>query len=286
MTCQWWGEWEREPTTNKLKELKPSIGLWASSSQRSRRGEVTLKRLRIGHAYDTHGYLLSGDEAPLCHRCDSRRSIKHVLTECGGLASERRRFFGGHQSLSDLVGESSNIPCDVLMKYLHAAGFRMIYRVSRNWLALGVRCEFLRHHRSNKIIFPGLVPGETSRVGWACDPTWWPDLAPRGAADVINREVLRARRRHVSHGQGVCFDDTFSGVTFGFGMGWHSPVRGALWRARGDSPFFPKPVGTASGGVPLRLFATFLFSPSLCGLPLSLTLCVNWLVTHSPLWVG
>ena len=27
MTCQWQGEWEREPTTNKLKELKPSIGL-------------------------------------------------------------------------------------------------------------------------------------------------------------------------------------------------------------------------------------------------------------------
>ena len=127
MTCQWQGGWEREPTTNKLKELKPSIGLWASSSQRSRREEVTLTRLRIGHTYDTHGYLLSGDEAPLCHRCDSRRSIKHVLTECGGLASERRRFFGGHQSFSDLVGESPNIPCDVLMKYSHAAGFRVIY---------------------------------------------------------------------------------------------------------------------------------------------------------------
>ena len=116
MTCQWQGEWEREPTTNKLKELKPSIGLWASSSQRSRREEVTLTRLRIGHAYCTHGYL-SSEEAPLYHRCDSRRSIKHVFTECGGLASERRRFFGGHQSLSDLVGESPNIPGDVLMKY-------------------------------------------------------------------------------------------------------------------------------------------------------------------------
>ena len=37
------------------------------------------------------------------------------VSECGGLASERRRFFGGHQSLSDLVGKSPNIPCDVLM---------------------------------------------------------------------------------------------------------------------------------------------------------------------------
>ena len=33
----------------------------------------------------------------------------------------------GHQSLSNLVGESPNIPCDVLMKYLRAAGFRVIY---------------------------------------------------------------------------------------------------------------------------------------------------------------
>ena len=90
-----------------------------------------------------------------------------------------------------------------------------VYRVSRNWLALGVRCVFIRHHRSDKIIFSGPVPGAMSRDGWSCDPTWWPDLAPRGAADVINREVLRARRRHVSHGQGVCFDDTLSHFQLG-----------------------------------------------------------------------
>ena len=53
-----------------------------------------------------------------------------------------------------------------------------IYRMSRNWLALGVRFVFLRHHRSNKIIFPGTCLRGTSRVGWSCDPTWWPDPAP------------------------------------------------------------------------------------------------------------
>ena len=54
LRSQWQRGWSAL-TSNKLKELKPSLRPWPSSSRRSRSEEVTLCRLRIGHA--THGYL-------------------------------------------------------------------------------------------------------------------------------------------------------------------------------------------------------------------------------------
>ena len=107
--------------------------------------------------------------------------------------------------------------------------------------------------------------------------------------------AVLCRRRHWSQWAGKAICRCFLAGRTHCGQQWRNfwfwdgvalTCEGRLWRARGDYPFFPKPVGTASGGVPLRRFATFLFSPSLCGLPLSLTLCDNWLVTHSPLWVS
>ena len=125
---EWQGDWDREPPANKLKEIKPKLGSWASSCQRSRKDEVVLTRLRIGHCYGTHGFLLSGEGvAPRCSRCEGRRSVKHVLTECLGLAVERRRYFGGNHSLSDLIGESPSVTSDAVTRFLRDAGLPVIY---------------------------------------------------------------------------------------------------------------------------------------------------------------
>ena len=124
----WSQSWEQEPSTNKLKEIKPNIGLWSSSFQRSRKYEVSLTRLRIGHCHGTHGFLLSGEGiAPPCSRCGGRRTVKHVLTECADSAAERRRLFGGNPSLTNLIGENPNVECEVVLKYLHLADFSVIY---------------------------------------------------------------------------------------------------------------------------------------------------------------
>ena len=128
-------------------------------------------------------------------------------------------------------------------------------------------------------------PPVYSPRGKGAEPRW-PAGSPQGhlrggGAALIHPESLGGLTYHV-----VCIVSRAQWRNFWFWDGVALTCEGRLWRARGDSPFFPKPVGLASGGVPLRRFATFLFSPSLCGLPLSLTLCDNWLVTHSPLWVS
>jgi len=46
------------------------------------RDQVVHNRLRIGHSYPTHSYLLHKEPQPLCIPCHSPFSIEHILTEC------------------------------------------------------------------------------------------------------------------------------------------------------------------------------------------------------------
>ena len=62
-------------------------------SDLSRRDEVVLTRLRIGHTSLTHKYLLQGEEKPFCVGCDTDFTIRHILTECQDFGEIRRKYF-------------------------------------------------------------------------------------------------------------------------------------------------------------------------------------------------
>ena len=63
--------WQREWDTavnNKLHATKPLIGEQPSAYRSVRRDEVVLSRLRLGHSYLTHSYLLKGEPPPgMCY---------------------------------------------------------------------------------------------------------------------------------------------------------------------------------------------------------------------------
>ena len=63
---------------NKLAQLRPFFGPWSSCSQRCRRLEVSLSRLRIDHTRLTRGLLMALEAPPVCDRL----SVFHVLVEC------------------------------------------------------------------------------------------------------------------------------------------------------------------------------------------------------------
>ena len=90
---QWQQAWDAE-RRNKLRELKPTLKPWPSSSRRSRQEEVTLCRLRIGHTYATHGYLLRGEDRPTCPRCCVPLTVAHVLLACPLHGGSRARHLG------------------------------------------------------------------------------------------------------------------------------------------------------------------------------------------------
>ena len=78
---------------NKLHSIKPSLGDWQSSCRIDRKEEVTLARLRIGHTFITHSFLLKGEDWPLCIPCQEPFSVKHFLLDCTDFRITRLRFF-------------------------------------------------------------------------------------------------------------------------------------------------------------------------------------------------
>ena len=63
---------------NKLHSIKSILGEWRPAFRADRKEEVVLARLRIGHSFITHSYLLKGEEQPTCVPCDTPFTIKHT----------------------------------------------------------------------------------------------------------------------------------------------------------------------------------------------------------------
>ena len=89
---KWQEEWDTN-TNNKLHEIHPTIGLWTKGSRKSRREEVVLARLRIGHTYYTHSHYLKGEPQPECIPCGCPLTVKHILVECDDFKDTRRKHF-------------------------------------------------------------------------------------------------------------------------------------------------------------------------------------------------
>ena len=62
-------------------------------------------RLRIGHTFITHLFLLKGEDWPLCIPCQEPFSVKHFLLDCTDFRIIRSRFYrvNGMNELFDTV---------------------------------------------------------------------------------------------------------------------------------------------------------------------------------------
>ena len=89
---KWQERWSSCPD-NKLFKIKPTLGVWPSSFRNSRKEEVVLSRLRIGHTYFTHSYILRQEDPPECTACQEIYSVRHVLIDCIDLGLIRLRFY-------------------------------------------------------------------------------------------------------------------------------------------------------------------------------------------------
>lgn len=125
MQNKWQQLWNEANT--KLNTIKPKLTPWPSSFRKSRRDEVTLCRLRIGHTLATHKYLLCGENRPMCPRCGHALSVRHILCDCPGLETERARHFGSNDiDLSDLLRDDSRY-LEGIFGFLADARFTTIY---------------------------------------------------------------------------------------------------------------------------------------------------------------
>ena len=116
-----WADYNPNTT---LKLIKGHVEPWLSSRRSSRREEVVLCRLRLGHTRYTHSYLLDHAPRPMCNDCQCPLSVQHLLVECRTLADERRSLFqmcrerDAQLCLSSLLGDDSPELLDEVMSYL------------------------------------------------------------------------------------------------------------------------------------------------------------------------
>ena len=78
---------------NKLHSIKPSLGEWQPNYRIDCKEEVTLARLRIGHTFITHSFLMKGGEWPLCFPCQEPFSVKLFLLDCTDFRFIHSRFY-------------------------------------------------------------------------------------------------------------------------------------------------------------------------------------------------
>ena len=102
----WNNNWSNT-VNNKLRRIKDTINLWPSSSHKSRKIEVMLTRLRIGHTRITHRHLMEQRPIPYCMDCLVPLTVEHILIECPEYNTQRTQCFGHipNLDLSKIIGE-------------------------------------------------------------------------------------------------------------------------------------------------------------------------------------
>ena len=99
---------------DKLREVEPIVKRPKAIHKLSRREEIVLARLRIGHTRITHSYLLKREDEPKCIGCDTPFTVKHFLLECTDFAAERISCFQAN-NLKELF---KDVPVGKILSFL------------------------------------------------------------------------------------------------------------------------------------------------------------------------
>ena len=87
-----WQEYWSYQATNKLFRIGATVGT-AQTMEPTICEDTVIHRLKFGHTYYAHSYLMSGNPQPFCYGCNVPMSVKHVLIECVDFALVRSRYF-------------------------------------------------------------------------------------------------------------------------------------------------------------------------------------------------
>jgi len=130
---EWQDIWN-SATNNKLYAIYPTVRKCVHNNLISRRDAVIVNRLTIGHFCLTHSYLLSGEDQPLCTKCDTVLTVKRILLDCPDLRDVRLKYFTA-SSLKDIFESVDN---QNIIGFVEDAQFYFTARRSYASAVLGV----------------------------------------------------------------------------------------------------------------------------------------------------
>ena len=73
--------------------MEPVLGDHRSPGHLSRREDIVLSHLCIGHTRLTHSYPMNGEDVPKCVACHCDLTVEHILSECGEFAEVRQIYY-------------------------------------------------------------------------------------------------------------------------------------------------------------------------------------------------
>lgn len=101
---KWQEMWSNKNT--KLKIIHPCINASVPTHefQMTRQERTKVTRLRIGHTLHTHGYLLRGEQQPICVHCREPLTVTHIICECSAYRTARINCNIGPELKDNLCG--------------------------------------------------------------------------------------------------------------------------------------------------------------------------------------
>ena len=111
-------------TQTHLQNIHPQIEHWQTTSLSSRTEERAITRLRIGHTYITHSFILDKKAPPTCTTCNSRITVKHLLLDCTKYNTHRTQILAyctQHNipaTLQNILGDTHKDLLEMVLAYL------------------------------------------------------------------------------------------------------------------------------------------------------------------------
>ena len=99
-------------------DVHPKLGCWPLSNRERRREQIVLCRLRIGHSYLTHRFLLAGEDPPVCIPCQEDLTVAHILIDC----AEYAHFWYQYFNVKTLRALFDTVAPELIMKFICRAG--------------------------------------------------------------------------------------------------------------------------------------------------------------------
>ena len=94
---------------------QPSFTL---SNRDRRREQLVLCRLRLGHTYTTRGYLLAGEDPPVCISCQENLTVEHILIHCAEYFHVRYQCF----DVNNLGELFRTVSPNIIIQFIQRAG--------------------------------------------------------------------------------------------------------------------------------------------------------------------
>ena len=119
--CEKWQQrWDYKHLNDrpiKLHDILPVLGPFYMNGL-SRKDEVIIHRIRIGHTRLTHKYLMEGRPEPVCPHCGALLTVLHFMVECQHFAAIRRDIY--QASVNDMRDLFQKVPLTRIIRFLRA----------------------------------------------------------------------------------------------------------------------------------------------------------------------